>query len=448
MKRVISVFLALCFLLAPVASWASAVPLPWISQLDNDAAQMAAGKIYTYAAGTNTPRATWLDAAKTTTAANPLILDAYGRVTAYGDGVYKLIIKTADDVTITTIDNVELVSAVNPTTFSTTEATIASLTATAVDLRGGWIYNVELSNASMSNTKLSNSTIMEEPTTASNPVNLQFLADYVASFSTWINGRIDAHVASNTNPHGAKLYQGELVASSVSADFFAKEFDPGSSAYLRLTATGATLVGTQVETALSFVPYIFGAEQTQEFALTTSALSHVFSLYSGATQSIKFNSLFNEVDFGGATLLNFTGGGLDGTLETVDASATVATVYPDAGSSTIGLVVIPSSFTAGIYQVSWTLTTENNGDPASHFGSYQAQLAVSGASYENKYGSCGTNASSIAMFTQVGGTTLLSLSPGSQVLIVATQGTKVGNGVKSTSYAIRATRLGATKKAL
>lgn len=73
--------------------------------LDDDGNPLAGGKVYTYAAGTTTDQATYTDAAKTTPATNPIILDSLGRATIYAEGNYKFKIDTADDVNVNTIDN-------------------------------------------------------------------------------------------------------------------------------------------------------------------------------------------------------------------------------------------------------------------------------------------------------------------------------------------------------
>lgn len=64
------------------------------------------GKLYTYDAGTNTPRPTYQDAAGVVPNTNPIILDARGEATAFWSGAYKVVLKDASDVTIWTVDNV------------------------------------------------------------------------------------------------------------------------------------------------------------------------------------------------------------------------------------------------------------------------------------------------------------------------------------------------------
>jgi len=77
---------------------------------------LAGGKLYTYAAGTSTPKATYTTAAATVENANPIILDASGRATLFIDGSYKYVLNDADDNHIETTDNITAFSAVSEST--------------------------------------------------------------------------------------------------------------------------------------------------------------------------------------------------------------------------------------------------------------------------------------------------------------------------------------------
>lgn len=77
---------------------------------DDNGIPLAGGLIYTYQAGSSTPLATYTTNGGTIANANPIVLDASGRVpqeiwlfTGYS---YKFILKNADDVTIQTLDNI------------------------------------------------------------------------------------------------------------------------------------------------------------------------------------------------------------------------------------------------------------------------------------------------------------------------------------------------------
>lgn len=69
-------------------------------------APLVGGKVYTYDAGTSTPRNTFQDAAGTVPNTNPVVLDARGEATIFWSGVYKVILKDVVDVAIWTVDNV------------------------------------------------------------------------------------------------------------------------------------------------------------------------------------------------------------------------------------------------------------------------------------------------------------------------------------------------------
>jgi hypothetical protein len=78
----------------------------------NTGAVLTGGKIYTYAAGTTTPVATYTTSSGNTAHTNPIILDAAGRVPNGGEiwltsgTTYKFVLKDSTDVLIGTYDNV------------------------------------------------------------------------------------------------------------------------------------------------------------------------------------------------------------------------------------------------------------------------------------------------------------------------------------------------------
>jgi hypothetical protein len=68
---------------------------------------LVGGKLYTYAAGTSTPKATYADADATVPNTNPIILDDRGEATVFWDGVYKVALYDASDNLIWTQDNLD-----------------------------------------------------------------------------------------------------------------------------------------------------------------------------------------------------------------------------------------------------------------------------------------------------------------------------------------------------
>lgn len=68
---------------------------------------LSGGKLWTYAPGTTTPKATYTDQSGLTPNTNPVILDANGEADVWlGPGYYKIVLTGADDVTLYTVDKV------------------------------------------------------------------------------------------------------------------------------------------------------------------------------------------------------------------------------------------------------------------------------------------------------------------------------------------------------
>ena len=77
---------------------------------NNDGTVLAGGKLYTYAAGTSTPKATYTTVAGNIAHTNPIILDSSGRVPSGQIWLlaqpYKFAIYTSTNVLIATYDNI------------------------------------------------------------------------------------------------------------------------------------------------------------------------------------------------------------------------------------------------------------------------------------------------------------------------------------------------------
>lgn len=72
----------------------------------SDGTPLVGGKLFTYDAGTSTPRPTYADADALFPNTNPVILDARGEATVFWSGAYKVVLKDASDVTIWTVDDI------------------------------------------------------------------------------------------------------------------------------------------------------------------------------------------------------------------------------------------------------------------------------------------------------------------------------------------------------
>jgi hypothetical protein len=81
----------------------------------NSGVILSGGKLYTYAAGTTTPKATYTSSSGGTAHTNPIILDSAGRVPG-GEiwlqvSPYKFMLYTSTDVLIATYDNISGIGA-------------------------------------------------------------------------------------------------------------------------------------------------------------------------------------------------------------------------------------------------------------------------------------------------------------------------------------------------
>jgi hypothetical protein len=102
-------YFAVLMLLAGAAlgQVASLMPEPRLQFFDNSGRPLAGGRLYTYAAGTTTPLATYTTSAGNVALPNPVVLDAAGRATVWlGAASYKIELRTSADVVLWTVDNV------------------------------------------------------------------------------------------------------------------------------------------------------------------------------------------------------------------------------------------------------------------------------------------------------------------------------------------------------
>jgi hypothetical protein len=86
------------------------VILPIHQFCDSDGNPYAGGSLASFIPGTSTPKTLWIDPNKTAIATNPVILDAAGRALIYGDGEYRLILRSATGDEVWDIECTTLVS--------------------------------------------------------------------------------------------------------------------------------------------------------------------------------------------------------------------------------------------------------------------------------------------------------------------------------------------------
>lgn len=82
-------------------------PTPKLQFFDANGAPLVGGKLYTYAAGTTTPLASYTDSTGNTANTNPIILDSRGEANVWLAGaIYKFALYDSTNVLIWTVDNI------------------------------------------------------------------------------------------------------------------------------------------------------------------------------------------------------------------------------------------------------------------------------------------------------------------------------------------------------
>lgn len=95
-------------------SISSSSPSPKLQFFDNNGNPLVGGKLYTYAAGTTTPKATYTSASGSSANANPIILNSRGEADVYLlASSYKFVLRDSADALIWTVDNINEYTATN-----------------------------------------------------------------------------------------------------------------------------------------------------------------------------------------------------------------------------------------------------------------------------------------------------------------------------------------------
>lgn len=175
---------------------------PKFTVIDSNGDPVVGGKVYTYVAGTTTPKATYTDSTEGTANANPVILDSSGRADIWllTDELYKIRVDNSDDTTLYTIDNVRGFTGGNTLVADTSPQLSADL-----DCSG---YNIQFDDATGIEDDSGNEQLRFQKTASA--VNYIEITNAAASSGPTIttNGG-DTNIDLNINPKGT----GEVTLS-------------------------------------------------------------------------------------------------------------------------------------------------------------------------------------------------------------------------------------------
>lgn len=185
---------------------------------------VSGGSVYSYAAGTTTPKAIYSDRAQTTALDNPATLDVDGRLVAYGSGIYKFVIKDEVGNTVFTADQVEINSVQtlidndeNPFGDTLTQTNLIVTNLTGDDAT---FNDLEVASSAVINYLDVNDTIITSVANASDPtdaVNLRQLASY--TLTTGSNASTTFAVPGKVTASGTELMKIDGSNASTTVTF-------------------------------------------------------------------------------------------------------------------------------------------------------------------------------------------------------------------------------------
>lgn len=241
-------FLVLALVFSPVPIFAGAgMQIGFLlSQVRYASGTLAGGKAYFYEAGTTTNKAVYTDIGLTTPAANPYTLDANGTALLYGNGTYRVVIKTSALATVYDRDNVRFEDILGGITGNGTgnitgydnltitgKATIPTLVVTTLD-------NITTANVTTANITTGNITNLvvtdNTPTFVDNTVNGADLIDNTITNAKFIDNTINGTKMLDNTISLTKLVNGGTTVAQLSAFKNLKVTTPADNQSVTITA--------------------------------------------------------------------------------------------------------------------------------------------------------------------------------------------------------------------
>lgn len=279
------------------------MPVPRMRFTDANGNVLAGGKLYSYAAGTTTPLATYTDQTEGTQNANPVILDANGEAAIWvGTSSYKFVLKTSADVTVWTVDAVQHIAnseiitakiadgAVTTDKIAANAITSSKIADNAVDtseLAANAVTSVKIQNNAVTEAKIAD-TVVTTAKLAANAVTYAKMADRAVT-------------TNGTDPGAGGISQSAAIADVNTSGTKAL-------ASVTLTTTGRPVwVGFVANSSSSYVLLYYngGGNATGDWYIkrssSTKARATIRSYDSGTTQPIQSLSCFTIEDVAAGT---------------------------------------------------------------------------------------------------------------------------------------------------
>lgn len=319
---------------------------------DNDGVVLAGGKLYSYDAGTTTPRATYTSASGATPNTNPIILDSAGRVAGEvwltSNINYKFILKTSDDVTLWTSDDIAGVPASSITSLRINGTTSGYVDLQTVPVAGANTITFPAATGTVlldPNTAFTGTTTFETISATGDISGRNFTSSGSITLSEMVyssgTGQFKIPVGTTTQRAGAFNGNGSIAGTTLSIATVST-----GSLYV-----GATITGSGVTAGTRITAFGTGTGGAGTYTVTPSqTVSSTVIVDAPATGMIRFNSTLTTFEgYNGTSWGSIgggaTGGGSDAVFNLNDKTITTSYTIPSGkNANSVG----PLTLNAGV----------------------------------------------------------------------------------------------------
>lgn len=275
-------------------------PPPKFRAVNSDGLALVGGKVYSYLAGTSTPRDTYV-AVGGSANTNPVILDARGECDLVLDGNYKLTLTDENDALIWTVDNIRDLTSNGSFANATFTGTL-TITSAAVTWSGNPVTHA--GNHAFTNTVTVNGGLAINATTASIPNDLTF-TDGELSF-TPPNGSFTPSLTFGgaavgmtfVDRSGSYIRVGDWIFYTLGIRLLAKGSSTGTAIVTGLPFAPAANASYANFVAVNMAAITGALVALPNTAATTIALSNISTLATGAQTVLNEANFTNSSTFG------------------------------------------------------------------------------------------------------------------------------------------------------